>query len=69
MEAVFIKLFNMSITATWIALAVILIRLLFKKAPKHFRVFMWGLVGLRLLLPFSIESVLSLITAGYNIQR
>ncbi|MBQ3081803.1 MAG: hypothetical protein IJC49_05055 [Clostridia bacterium] len=67
MEAVFIKLFNMSITATWIALAVILIRLLFKKAPKHFRVFMWGLVGLRLLIPFSIESVLSLIPSAETV--
>ena len=67
MTAVFIKLFNMSITASWIVLAVILIRLLLKKAPKAFRVMMWGLVGLRLALPFSIESVLSLIPSAETI--
>ncbi len=60
-STVFIKLFNMSITATWLALAVILLRPLLKKAPKYITVFMWALVGLRLICPFSIESVLSLI--------
>ncbi len=61
MEAVFLKLLNMSITASWIALAVIIFRLVFRKAPKWIVCALWALVGLRLLLPFSIESVISLI--------
>ena len=61
MEALFLKLVNMSITASYLVLAVLLFRVLLKKAPKYIRVILWGLVGLRLVFPFSIESVLSLI--------
>ena len=67
MQGLFIKLFNMSITATWIALAVILIRLFLKKAPRYFTVLMWGLVGIRLLIPFSIESAFSLIPSAETV--
>lgn len=61
MENVFLELFNMSITASWLVIAVIVFRFLFKKAPKSLRVIMWGLVALRLVCPFSLESVLSII--------
>ena len=61
MSAVFIKLYNMSITASYIVLAVIILRLVFKKAPKALMCLLWGLVAIRLICPFSIESVLSLI--------
>ncbi len=64
MEAVFLKLLNMSITASWLVLAVVLLRLILKKAPKFIRCILWGLVALRLVLPFSIESVLSLIPSS-----
>ena len=64
MSGVFLKILNISITAGWLILAVILIRLLFKKAPKWLTCLLWGLVALRLLLPFSIESALSLIPSG-----
>ncbi len=71
MEAVFLKIFNMSITAGWLVLAVVLIRFIFKKAPKWLTVAIWGLVGLRLILPWSLESIFSLIpsaeTVPYNI--
>lgn len=64
MENIFLDLFNMSINACWLVLAIILFRLIFKKAPKSLRVIMWGLVGLRLICPFSFESVLSLIPSA-----
>lgn len=67
METVFLHLLNMSITAGWIALAVIILRLLLKKAPKWITVLLWGLVGLRLIFPFSIESVLSLIPSAETV--
>lgn len=51
----------MSITATWMVLAVIALRFLLKKSPKYIRCFLWGLVALRLMVPFSFESVLSLV--------
>lgn len=50
----------MSITASWLALAVILLRLILRKAPKWIYVLLWGMVGIRLVCPFSLESALSL---------
>ena len=61
MSAVFLKLVNMSITASWLMLAVLIARLLLKKAPKWITCLLWGLVAVRLVFPFSIESVVSLI--------
>ena len=61
MDALFLKLVNMSITASYLILGIVLLRLLFRKTPKWILVLLWGLVGLRLLLPFSIESKQSLI--------
>ncbi len=61
MEGIFLNIINFSITATYIAVAVMLIRLCIKKAPKWISGVLWGFVGLRLLFPFSIESIFSLI--------
>ena len=68
MEAVFIKILNMSITASWLILAVILIRFLLKKAPKSTRCILWALVGIRLVCPFSLESALSLIPSAVTVS-
>lgn len=67
MDAVFLKILNMSITASWIALAVIAVRLLLKKAPEWITVLMWGLVGIRLICPFSLESIFSLIPSAETV--
>ncbi len=64
MTAIFIKILNMSISASWIALAVLVLRLLLKKAPKWIMVILWGMVALRLVFPFSLESVLSLMPSA-----
>ena len=61
MEALFLKLVNMSITASWLVLAIIAVRLVFSKTPKWILCLLWGLVAFRLICPFSIESALSLI--------
>ena len=67
MEDLFIHVLNISITASFLVLAIILYRLFAKKAPKWVSVLLWGLVGLRLLLPFNIESALSLIPSKNTI--
>lgn len=67
MEAIFLKILNMSITASWTTLVVIVLRLLLKKAPKAISVFLWALVGIRLICPFSLESVLSLIPSAETV--
>lgn len=61
MENLFLRILNMSITAGWLVLAVLLLRPLLKKAPRYLTVIAWALVGIRLVLPFSFESALSLI--------
>ncbi len=61
MEKLFLELLNRSITAGWLILAVIFVRLLFRRAPKWVTGCLWILVAVRLMIPFSIESVYSLI--------
>ena len=61
MSAVFLKILNMSISASWIAAVVLVLRLCLKRAPKWWNVLLWGLVAVRLMFPFSIESTLSLL--------
>ena len=69
----FLKTLNMSIAASWLILAVVLLRFILKKAPKWVAVLLWGIVALRLVVPFSFESALSLIPSAetfnaHNIQ-
>ena len=65
----FTRVLNTSIAASWLVLAVIVLRLVLKCAPKWTRVAMWGLVAFRLLCPFSVESVLSLIPSAEVIPQ
>ena len=61
MEELFLKAVNQGITASYLVLALVLLRPLLKKAPRWLVAALWALVALRLVLPWSIESVLSLI--------
>lgn len=69
MEAVFLSLVNRSITAGWLVLAVLALRLLLRRAPKSILCAMWGLVALRLVCPVFIESPLSLIPAAKTLPE
>ena len=64
MNAVFLKLLNMSLSATWVVCAVLLLRFLLKNGPKWVHCILWALVAVRLVLPFSPESVLSLLPSA-----
>ena len=68
MTMLFLKLLNMSLAAGVLALAVILFRAVFRKAPKWLTVALWGLVALRLLLPVSIQSPASLLPAAAPVK-
>ena len=61
MTEIFLNLVNLSITASYLILAVFILRFILRKAPKNLLLWLWGLVGLRLAFPFSVESALSLI--------
>lgn len=69
MSELFLQLLNMSITAGWVVLGVVVLRLCFRRAPKWISVLLWGLVAVRLLLPFSIESALSLLPSGETVPH
>lgn len=61
MTSAFLKILNMSITASFVVLAVLILRLLLKKAPKWINVILWAIVAVRLVCPAFIESEFSLI--------
>ncbi len=67
MKEIFLQTVNMSITCAWIVLGILIARLLLKKAPKWISVALWGIVAIRLVLPFSLESIFSIIPSGKTI--
>lgn len=69
MEAILIQMLNMSITASWLIIAVIIARLLIRKAPKWISCLLWGLVMIRLVCPFSFESRLSIVPSNEVIPQ
>ena len=64
MSTLFLKILNLSINASWLILAVIVARLLLKKAPRWISCLLWGLVAVRLLCPISLESALSILPSA-----
>ena len=68
MTELFLDIVNMSIAAGWLVLAVLVLRFILKKAPKWVNVLLWGIVAVRLICPFSIESALSLIPSTETIS-
>lgn len=67
MSSLFMDIVNMSVSATYIAIVVIILRFALKKAPKRFSCLMWVLVAIRLVCPFSIESIFSLMPTNRKI--
>lgn len=59
MNAVFVKLVNMSVAAGWLILAVLVLRLLLKKAPRWITCLLWAMVAVRLVCPISLQSPVS----------
>lgn len=68
MSGIFLKLLNLSISASWLVLVVLALRMVLRRAPKWVNVLLWGMVALRLMLPFSIESALSLIPSAETLS-
>ena len=68
MSELFLKVVNMSISAGWLILAVLVCRLLLRRAPKWVNVLLWGIVAVRLVCPFTVESALSLIPSAETIS-
>lgn len=59
MNEVFVKLVNMSVAAGWLILAVLVLRLALKKAPRWITCLLWALVAVRLVCPISLQSPVS----------
>ena len=63
-KTLFLKVVNMSITASVVIVAVLFIRWLLRKQPKIYSYILWGIVLFRLLCPYSF----SLDTSLFNIM-
>ena len=68
MTAVFLKIFNMSMTAILLIAAVILLRILFKKAPKWITCVLWAIVAIRLIVPITLESPFSVLPTAEPVK-
>ena len=64
MAELFLTVLNLSISASYGILAVLLLRRLLKKAPKWIAVVLWGVVALRLIFPYSMNSIFSLLPSA-----
>ena len=60
MTDLFLTILNMSITASFLILPVIMLRIVFKNAPKWINCVMWSMVSIRLTLPFSKVEIVPL---------
>lgn len=67
MNELFLKLVNMSVKAGWLVLMIILVRMIFIKAPKWIFPVLWSFVGIRLLMPNPLKSHLSVIPDTSNV--
>ena len=68
MTDIFLRVLNMSIAASWLILAIILLRLLLRRAGGWVMPLLWAVAGVRLVLPVSIESVLSLVPSAETLS-
>ncbi len=67
MLELFLRILNISISTSWMILAVLIFRSLLKKASKIFSISLWGLVAVRLVLPHSVKSIFSLVPSAETI--
>ena len=61
MSRIFVQLLNLSIPASWLIVAILMVRIVFRKFPKGWMCYLWGLVCLRLLIPNMFQSSLSVV--------
>ena len=67
MSELFLSIFNTAVTAGWLVLAVLVARLLLKNAPGWSKCALWAIVGLRLIWPFELESIVSLVPSAQTL--
>ncbi len=68
-RGLFLDVLNQSITACYLIAAIIAARILLKRAPKSVCCILWMLVGIRLIMPFSVQSAFSLMPSGAQVQN
>ena len=69
MQYLFLKVLNLSIWAGWIVLGILILRFLLKKMPKWLHCLLWLLVAIRLLIPDSVESPVSVIPSKETVPK
>lgn len=61
MSKLFLSILSMSLTSSYVILFVVFVRVFLKKAPKYISYALWSVVAFRLIIPFSFESIFSLL--------
>ncbi|UUM12626.1 M56 family metallopeptidase [Clostridiaceae bacterium HFYG-1003] len=61
MDRQFYEVLSLSLKASWLIIGVLFLRCLLRETPKSFRLILWSLTALRLMLPVSVKSSWSLI--------
>ena len=69
MSDVLMKIFNMSMAASWIVLVILILRVILKGTPKWLNCILWGIAGVRLVLPVSFVSDLSLLPSAETVSE
>ncbi|MBE6654584.1 MAG: hypothetical protein E7608_03920 [Ruminococcaceae bacterium] len=64
MREIFFTVLNMSITASYVILAILLVRLFMRKLPKKFSYALWSVAAFRLCVPVSFTSIISFFNIG-----
>ena len=68
MNKVFLTALNASVTASWLVLAIFIVKKLFKNAPSWLIMSLWAFVAIRLVIPFSVESPVSLVPSSETFE-
>lgn len=64
METLFVSSLNANLALAWVICIVLLLRLIFKRISKRLCLFLWLIVGLRCVLPFSFHSTFSFLPSS-----
>ena len=66
MNGLFLAILKMSLAASFVILAVCILRLVFSRAPKWITLLLWGVVGLRLVLPVTLGDLFDVSSPEMN---
>lgn len=61
-------IFNMSVEASVLVCVICIFRFIFRKAPKWITCALWGIAGLKLVIPFSLDSIVGILPSKSAVE-